>query len=74
MLYIKKSYFFLFLKDITNGADLTLVFIDDLNEETLAMSYYYKIVDKKTTILLKRPVLLPSHIWFLMFQCCTVRP
>ena len=64
----------LFLKDITKGADLTLVFMDDLNEETLAMSYYYKIADKKTTILIKRPVLLLCHIWFLTFQFCAVRP
>ena len=48
----------LFLKDITKGADLTLVFMDELNEETWSMSYWYYIADKKTTIFIKRPFLL----------------
>ena len=64
----------LFLKDITKGADLTIVFMDELNEETWSMSYYYYIADKKTTIFINRPVLLLCHIWFVMFQCYTVRP
>ena len=62
MLYIKKNLnISLFLKDITMGADLTLVFMDELNEVTESMSYYYKIAEKKTTILIKRPVLLLCH-------------
>ena len=63
----------LFLKDITKGADLTIVVMDELNEETWSMSYYYYIADKKTTIFINRPVLLLCHIWFVMFQCYTVR-
>ena len=30
-------------QNITKGADLMLFFMDALNEETLSMSYYYKI-------------------------------
>ena len=82
MLYIKKSESFLchidyyqdYYKDITKGADLTLIFMDELNEVTSSMSYYYRITDKKTTIFIKRQVLLLCHIWFVMFQCYTVRP
>ena len=48
----------MFLTGITKGADLTLVFIDELNEETFFMSNHYKIADKKTTIFIKRPFLL----------------
>ena len=48
---------------ITKGADLTLVFMDELNEETLGMSYYYKMADKKTTILIKRD----AYLFILVF-------
>ena len=41
---------------------MTLVFIDELNEETLSMSYYYKMADKKTTILIKREALFATEI------------
>ena len=62
MLYIKKILIIsLFLKDITKGADLTLVFMDELNEETMAMNYYYKMADKKTTILIKRDTLFATE-------------
>ena len=62
MLYIKKILIIsLFSKDITEGADLTLVFMDALNEETLSMSYYYKMADKNTTILIKRDALFATE-------------
>jgi predicted Zn-dependent protease len=62
MLYFKNIIFVsLFLKDITKGADLTLVFMDELNKETMAMSYYYKMADKKTTILIKREALFATE-------------
>ena len=62
MLYIKKiKIISLFLKDITKGADLTLVFMDELNEETMVMSYYYKMADKKTTILIKKDTLFATE-------------
>ena len=48
-------------QDITKGADLTLLFVDQLNEETMALRYNYKIAEKMTTILIKRPVLLLCH-------------
>ena len=51
----------MFLKDITKGADLTLVFMDELNEETMVMSYYYKMADKKTTILIKSDALFATE-------------
>ena len=64
MLYIKKNlHISLFLTGITKGADLTLVFMDELNEETLGMSYYYKMADKKTTILIKRD----AYLFILVF-------
>ena len=69
--YLKNLNISLFLKDITKGADLTLVFMEELNEETWSMSYWYYIADKKTTIFIKRPVLL---VMVVMFQCYTVRP
>ena len=63
MLYFKNIIIVsLFLKDITKGADLTLVFMDELNEETLSMSYYYKMADKNTTILIKRDALFATEI------------
>ena len=68
--YLKNLNISLFLKDITKGADLTLVFMEELNEETWSMSYWYYIADKKTTIFIKRPVLL---VMVVMFQCYTVR-
>jgi predicted Zn-dependent protease len=62
MLYFKNIIIVsLFLKDITKGADLTLVFMDELNKETMAMSYYYKMADKKTTILIKREALFATE-------------
>ena len=54
----------LFLKDTTRGADLTLVFINELNDENLGMSYYYRIFEEKTTIFIKRPVLFRCQLWF----------
>ena len=51
----------MFLKDITTGADLTLVFMDELNVGTMAMSYYYRMADKKTTILIKRDALFATE-------------
>ena len=51
----------MFLKDITKGADLTLVFMDELNEATMAMNYYYKMADKKTTILIKKDTLFATE-------------
>ena len=63
MLYIKKILIIsLFSKDITEGADLTLVFMDELNEETPSMSYYYRMADKQTTILIKRDALFATEI------------
>ena len=70
-MYQKNLHISLFLTGITKGADLTLIFVDELNEETLFMSNNYKIADKKTTIFIKRPVLL---VMVVMFQCYTVRP
>ena len=34
-------------QDITKGADLTLLFVDQLNEETMALRYNYKICSWK---------------------------
>ena len=51
----------MFLTGITKGADLTLIFVDELNEETLFMSNNYKIADKKTTILIKRDALFATE-------------
>ena len=51
----------LFSKDITEGADLTLVFMDKLNEETNAMSYDYEMADNKTTILIKSDALFATE-------------
>ena len=69
MLYIKKSESFLchidyyqdYYKDITKGADLTLVFMDELNEETPSMSYIHGMADNKTTILIKRDALFATE-------------
>ena len=62
MLYIKKILIIsLFSKDITEGADLTLVFMDELNDETNAMSYDYEMADNKTTILIKRDALFATE-------------
>ena len=62
MLYIKKILIIsLFSKDITEGADLTLVFMDELNEETNAMSYDYEMTDNRTTILIKRDALFATE-------------
>ena len=63
----------MFPQDITKGADLTLLFVDQLNEETDALSYRYRIAEKKTTIIFKRPVLLLCRIRFVIFQCYTVK-
>ena len=61
-MYIKKILIIsLFSKDITEGADLTLVFMDELNEETNAMSYDYEMADNKTTILIKRDALFATE-------------
>ena len=35
--------------------------MDELNEETLGMSYHYKMADKKTTILIKRDALFATE-------------
>ena len=62
MLYIKKILIIsLFSKDITEGADLTLVFMDELNEETPSMSYIHGMADNKTTILIKRDALFATE-------------
>ena len=40
---------------------MTLVFMDELNEETPSMSYTYKMADNKTTILIKRDALFATE-------------
>ena len=40
---------------------MTLVYMDELNEETPSMSYYNKMADKKTTILIKRDALFATE-------------
>ena len=55
------DYFQDYHKDITKGADLTLVYMDELDEETPSISYYNKMADKKTTILIKRDALFATE-------------
>ena len=40
---------------------MTLVFMDELDEETMAMSYYYKVADNKTTILIRGDALFATE-------------
>ena len=40
---------------------MTLVFMDELNEETNALSYDYEMADNKTTILIKRDALFATE-------------
>ena len=56
-----QDYYVSYNKDITKGADLTLVFLDELNEETLTMSYHYKMADNKTTVLIRGDALFATE-------------
>ena len=40
---------------------MTLVFMDELDEETPSMSYHYQMADNKTTILIKRDALFATE-------------
>ena len=40
---------------------MTLVFMDELNEETPAMSYHYRMANNQTTILIKRDALFATE-------------
>ena len=40
---------------------MTLVFMDELNEETPSMSYHYRMANKQTTILIKRDALFATE-------------
>ena len=40
---------------------MTLVFMDELNEETPSMSYIHGMADNKTTILIKRDALFATE-------------
>ena len=50
-----------YTKDITKGADLTLIFLDELDEEHLTMSIFYKMADNKTTILIRGDALFATE-------------
>ena len=58
----KLSHLFSCLKkDVKESADLTLVFVDNLNENTLGLSYYYQIAEGKTVILMKNEALFATE-------------